>query len=185
MREREKGKFRFLGATEIPPQDAKHLAMQRALDDDIWDTLMFAFNLMNQNARSLLLPKTQKKNIGVLAMFAVRSIFSTPGRLETELDTLAAAGKIPAAIAAEKPALRFLMDEGGAENIIDAAYRYARHEPGTDIVLFGTGNPDHVDSNIRSILKPALPAAVTAKLQKLFGDIEGVGLDSPTRAVPT
>jgi aryl-alcohol dehydrogenase-like predicted oxidoreductase len=35
MREREKGKFRFLGATEIPPQDARHLAMQRALDDDI------------------------------------------------------------------------------------------------------------------------------------------------------
>jgi aryl-alcohol dehydrogenase-like predicted oxidoreductase len=185
LREREKGKFRFLGMTELPPADHKHLGMQRAVDDDVWDTLMFAFNLMSQNARSLLLPKTQKNNIGVLGMFAVRSIFSTAGRIEEELEKLAAAGKIPAELAAEKPALRFLFEKGGADTIIEAAYRYARYEPGIDVVMFGTGNPDHVDANINSILKPALPAAMTVRLEELFGELEGVGLDRPNRAVPT
>lgn len=185
LREREKGKFRFLGATEIPPRDAQHLAMQRALQDDVWDTLMFAFNLMNHNARTLIFPETQKQNIGTLIMFAVRSIFSTPGRVEAELEKLAADGKIPAFLAEEKPALSFLYEEAknenAADNIIDAAYRYARHEPGADVVLFGTGNPDHVDSNIQSILKPPLPAAIQSKLRDYFGELEGVGLDSPVR----
>ena len=185
LREREKGKFRFLGITEVPPVDPKHLTMQRALGDDCWDTMMFAFNLMNHNARKLLFPETQKQKVGTLIMFAVRSIFSVPGRLEEELEKLATAGLVPAALAAEQPALRFLLDNSGdnvgADSITDAAYRYARHEPGVDVVLFGTGNPDHVEPNVRSILKPPLGAAIRARLQELFGDLEGVGLDRPTR----
>ena len=189
LRERDKGKFRFLGITEVPPVDPKHLTMQRALGDDCWDTMMFAFNLMNHNARTLLFPETRKQKVGTIIMFAVRSIFSVPGRLEEELETLAADGLIPADLAAEKPALRFLLeegdDDGDAGSIIEAAYRYARYEPGADVVLFGTGDPDHVEPNVRSILKPALPAAVRARLLELFGDLEGVGLDRSTRNKPS
>jgi len=50
--------------------------------------------------------------------------------------------------------------DGAAESITDAAYRYARHEQGVDVVLFGTGNKDHVKANVDSILRPALPAPV-------------------------
>ena len=51
------------------------------------------------------------------------------------------------------------MHAGGAESVIDAAYRFARHEPGIDVVLFGTGNVAHLRANIASILRPPLPAA--------------------------
>jgi hypothetical protein len=48
-------------------------------------------------------------------------------------------------------------------------------------VLFGTGNADHLRSNVASILKPPLPAADTARLNELFGTLEGIGLDLPIK----
>ncbi|HZY53404.1 MAG TPA: hypothetical protein VFE73_09180, partial [Reyranella sp.] len=69
--------------------------------------------------------------------------------------------------------------DGAAESITDAAYRYARHEKGVDVVLFGTGNKDHVKANVDSILRPALPAPVIERLHATFGHLTGVGLDRP------
>ena len=65
--------------------------------------------------------------------------------------------------------------------MIDAAYRYARHEPGTDVILFGTGDLDHLRTNLASILAPPLPPADVARLAELFGCLEGVGLDLPVK----
>jgi aryl-alcohol dehydrogenase-like predicted oxidoreductase len=70
---------------------------------------------------------------------------------------------------------------GGAESVVDAAYRYARHQPGIDVVLFGTGNVAHLRSNIASILRPPLPTADVQRLYDLFGHLVGVGLDLPDR----
>ena len=61
--------------------------------------------------------------------------------------------------------------------MIEAAYRFARHEPGIDVVLFGTGDEAHLRSNVASILKPPLPEPDRAKLAALFGRLAGVGLD--------
>jgi len=47
------------------------------------------------------------------------------------------------------------------------------------VVLFGTGNPAHVDTNIASILKPPLPEADHTRLKSVFGHLVGVGLDLP------
>jgi L-galactose dehydrogenase len=68
--------------------------------------------------------------------------------------------------------------------VVDAAYRFARHQPGIDVVLFGTGNVAHLRSNIASILRPPLPAADVEKLERLFGSLIGVGLDLPDRMQP-
>ena len=76
--------------------------------------------------------------------------------------------------------LGFLIhDNGGAASLTDAAYRFARHEPGIDVVLFGTGNAAHLDANIRSILAPPLPAADVARLRQMFEHLVGVGFDLP------
>jgi len=177
LREKEKGKFRFLGITEFAGRDPRHGSMVRALGDDCWDVMMIAFHMLNQNARRLVFPGTQARGIGTLLMFAVRAIFSTPGRLRQDIAALVAEGRLPAALAQKDNALDFLLSEGGAENIIEAAYRYARHEPGANVVLFGTGNPQHIEPNIRAILKPPLRETDRAALAELFGALEGVGLD--------
>ena len=112
-------------------------------------------------------------------MFAVRNIFSKPGLLETTIADLAAKGELPQSLAQTKDPLGFLVHEGGAQSLTDAAYRFACHEPGIDVVLFGTGNPAHLKANIDSILRPPLPAADVQKLYDLFGKLVGVGLDLP------
>ena len=178
-REQEKGKLRHIGITEWAAKDHQHRMLERALNDDHWDVVMTAFHMLDQNARQKVFPAARRHNVGTLVMFAVRALFSVPGRLQQDIAALAAAGRVPAALAAKKQPLDFLLHEHGARDIIEAAYRYARHEPGAHVVLFGTGRPEHVDSNIRAILQPPLPAADTQQLEALFGALEGVGLDEP------
>ncbi|MGE0558978.1 MAG: aldo/keto reductase [Burkholderiales bacterium] len=177
LREKSAGKFRHLGITEFAGRDHRHDTLTRAFADDCWDVMMVAFHMLNQNARRRVFPQTQAKNIGTLVMFAVRAIFSTPGRLQQDIAELVAENRLPKWLADKKQPLDFLLHDGGAQSIIEAAYRYARHEPGADVVLFGTGNPDHVASNVNAILRPPLPEADRSTLEKLFGALEGVGLD--------
>lgn len=180
LREKERGKFRYLGITEMPPRDPRHEMLQMALKDDHWDVVMLAFHMLNQNARTQVFPATLSRNVGTMIMFAVRSLFSSPGRLQHDINALAAEGKVPASLADTSPPLDFLLQDGGAKDIIEAAYRYARHEPGANVVLFGTGNPAHVELNINALLKPPLPQDGIQKLAELFGALEGIGLDEPT-----
>jgi len=92
---------------------------------------------------------------------------------------LAAAGQVPQWLAETDNPLGFLIHAGGASSLTDAAYRFVRHEPGVHVVLFGTGNVDHLRANIASLLKPPLPAADRQKLAELFGHLLGVGLELP------
>ena len=183
LREKEKGKLRHLGITETAPIDPTHVMLGRAFDDDIWDVAMVGFHMMHQNARTAVFPRTLRQGVGTLMMFAVRNIFSRTERLAETMRELAAAGEVPESVAVERP-LDFLIHDGGASSLTDAAYRYVRHEPGADVVLFGTGDPDHLRTNIASILKPALPEADRRRLADLFGRLVGVGLDRPAHATP-
>ena len=92
-------------------------------------------------------------------------------------------GALPQSLATTPEPLGFLIHEGGA-GIRDAAYRFVRHEPGVDVVLFGTGNAEHLRTNIASILKPPLPEPDRQQLAALFGHLVGVGLDAPHLSRP-
>jgi aryl-alcohol dehydrogenase-like predicted oxidoreductase len=179
LREKEKGKFRHLGITETAPGDPTHEMIRRACADRVWDVVMVAFHMMHQNAREQVFPLTREHGVGTLLMFAVRNIFSRPERLAATLRELAAEGKLPRVIADDPDPLSFLVHEGGASSIVDAAYRFVRHEPGVDVVLFGTGDIGHLRTNIESLLKPKLPDADRDRLALLFGHLVGVGLDAP------
>ena len=184
LREREKGKFRFLGITEVPPKDPYHQTLERAAQQDCFDVVMVAFHLMHQSAREKIFKHTLTKGIGVLNMFAVRLLFSAPGRLNQVVKQLADEGKLPTWLGEAEQPLGFLIHPDSAHTIIDAAYRYCRHEPGTDVILFGTGNPKHLRSNVDSILSDPLPAADLEQIKELFGALEDVGLDAPGQQRP-
>ncbi|MBL8690775.1 MAG: aldo/keto reductase [Rhodospirillaceae bacterium] len=176
-REQEKGKFRFLGITEGAVSDTKAEMLSRAVQDDHWDTMMLAFHMMHQNARKVVLPATRKKRIGTLVMFAVRNIFARPERVAKAMKDLAASGQVPKMLAEDPNPLGFLVHDGGAKDLTDAAYRFARYEPGNDVVLFGTGSIHHMEANIASLNRPPLPAADRQKLIDLFSHLIGVGLE--------
>jgi aryl-alcohol dehydrogenase-like predicted oxidoreductase len=179
LRQRDKGKFRFLGITETAPNDIEQHMLNQAMRDPIWDTAMVAFHLMHQVARTQVFPLTRANRIGTLMMFAVRGIFARPAQLAATMRDLSAAGLVPDWLAATDDPLGFLIHAGGASSLTDAAYRYVRHEPGADVVLFGTGDANHLKTNIGSILKPPLPEADRAQLQALFSHLRGVGLEAP------
>jgi len=169
LAERDKGKFRYLGITETPPFDHGHFMLQQALPDGIWASAMVAQHMLHQNARESVYPLSRQHGVGTLLMFVVRGIFAQPERLTAKLREL------------DLPDLDFLVHPDGASTLVDAAYRFIRHEPGVDVVLFGTGDQAHLATNIESLLKPPLPAADIDRLRRVFGHVVGVGLDVPGR----
>ena len=176
VKEKEKGKIRHIGLTENPINDFTNETLKRALKDPVWEVFMVGFHMMHQGARQNVFPVTRAKGIGTLLMFAVRSMFADPPRIAREMKKLAGEGKVEKWLGESDDPLGFLIREGGASNVIDAAYRYARHEPGVDVVLFGTGDAAHLRRNIESLLRPPLPEADRQKLAKLFGHLTGIGL---------
>lgn len=179
LEEKKKGKFRYLGITESAPIDPEQITISKAIDANIFDVVMLAFSMMNQNAKKQILLQTSKKNIGTMGMFVVRSLFSVPGRLKEEITKLVNDQKLPIWFLDEKEPLEFVLKNSGAENIIDACYRYARHQKGIDSILFGTSSIKHLKNNIKSILSPQLLKETIEKIDQYFNHLKGVGLDFP------
>ena len=171
-RVREQGKIRFIGVTEGFVQDPSHQMLQQSLREDLWDVVMVGFNLLNPSARESVFPMTQAKRVGVLNMFAVRRALSQPDRLKGILTDLTHQGVLPADAANAGDLIDFLLTESDATTLPEVAYRFCRHERGVDLVLTGTGNPEHLRANVESILKPPLPRSVLRKLEELFGNLD-------------
>jgi aryl-alcohol dehydrogenase-like predicted oxidoreductase len=185
VEQQRKGKIRHIGLTENPIVDHTNKTLKRAANDFVWEVFMVGFHMMHQGARKNVFPVTRKNGIGTLVMFAVRSIFADPPRVAREMKALAAKGVVEPWLGATDDPLGFLVHEAGAATMIEAAYRFARHEPGVDVVLFGTGDAAHLRTNVGSLLKPPLPQADREKLAALFGHLTGVGLDSHHLPAPS
>jgi aryl-alcohol dehydrogenase-like predicted oxidoreductase len=174
LRLREQGKLRFLGITEAFAADPGHAMLSRAVRDDWWDVVMVGFNILNQSARDRVLAETRRRDIGVLCMFAVRDALSRQEKLRETVADLVRRGQVdPDALDSEDP-LGFLLRDGAARSVPDAAYRFCRAEPGIHVVLSGTGNPEHLEENIASILAPPLPPEVHARLVETFARVDTV-----------
>jgi aryl-alcohol dehydrogenase-like predicted oxidoreductase len=179
LKQKELGKIGHIGITESPPRDPDQSMLVRALNDSCWEVVMLAFHMMNQRPRVTVFPRTIAQRVGTLLMFVVRNIFSRPGVLRETLLQLALNEEIPQSLAYDSAPLDFLVHHGGASSITDAAYRYARHEPGAEVILFGTGDLEHLRANVASLLKPPLPPADVEKLRLWFGQLRGIGLVFP------
>jgi aryl-alcohol dehydrogenase-like predicted oxidoreductase len=177
VREKDKGKIRHIGLTENPIVDFTNAALKRALADPVWEVFMVGFHMMHQGARQNVFAFTREQGVGTLIMFAVRRIFADPPRIAREMKALAAKGLVEQWLGETDDPLSFLVHAGGADSLTDAAYRFARHEPGADVVLFGTGDAGHLRANIAALLKPPLPEPDRARLAALFGHLTGIGLD--------
>jgi len=171
---RDEGKIRFLGITEMFNADPSHQMLSRVVADDCWDVIMVGLNMLNPSANRTILPPAADSGIGTLIMFAVRNALSQPERLVEVVDQLIAEGHVDGELVGRDSPLGFLLADGDASSIIEAAYRYCRHQRGVDIVLTGTGSVEHLEDNIRSILSPPLSGEALAKLDRLFGRVDSV-----------
>src|SRR4029077_3360239 len=117
LKEKDKGKFRFLRITETSPNVIEHGLLLRAVPDGMWDVVMVAFHLMSQNTREKVFPATLQHRVGTLLMFAVRSIFVSPDRVAAAMKELAVAGQVPQWLADTPDPLGFLIHPGGASSL--------------------------------------------------------------------
>ena len=110
-----------------------------------------------------------ERDIGTLCMYAVREALITTEAANRLIGMLVESGEVdPADLDAEP--LGFLLADGVAGSLPEAAYRFCRHTPGIDVILSGTGSLAHLEQNIRSINAPPLPPAITARLNHIFGN---------------
>ncbi len=172
VRAREQGKIRFLGITEHFGSDTNHKMLSAAIPSGVWDVVMVGFNLLNPSARRNVLRLTQAHNVGVQDMFAVRRALSNPEGLKEALIAIEQAGQLDRGKLDASDPLGFLKE--GTAGIVDAAYRFCRHEPGIDVVLTGTGKVEHLRENVASINRGPLPAKMLARLEELFGQVDSV-----------
>jgi aryl-alcohol dehydrogenase-like predicted oxidoreductase len=171
---REEGKLRFIGISEMFNADTRHEMLQRAFKDDEWDVMMVGFNLLNQCAREYVFPEAKKQNIGITVMFPVRLALSRPERLKEVVAELIEKNQLdPSEFDVNDP-LGFLVHEGGAVSIPDAAYRFCHYEEGPDVILSGTGNITHMEENLESFNRPPLPAEDVEKLKFIFRNVDSV-----------
>ncbi|MCG3181345.1 MAG: hypothetical protein BIFFINMI_03732 [Phycisphaerae bacterium] len=174
LKARDAGKIRFIGITEEFGRDSGHAMLTRALADDCWDTMMVGFSLLNPSARKRVFEATRRRGIGTMIMFAVRRALSRRERLAEVIGELVASGQLPAGVLDPADPLGWLTADGVAATVPEAAYRFARHESGADVVLSGTGDAEHLQANAAALCGQPLPEAASARLAELFGQLEGV-----------
>jgi L-galactose dehydrogenase len=174
LKQKEKGKIRFLGITEQFIADPSHEMLKLALPDDYFDVVMVGFNMINPSARDVVFPLTIENNVATQIMFAVRRALSKPDALAEVIDQLIESGDIEASLVEPGAALWFVEDHEEIASIVQAAYRFCSHEPGATITLTGTGNEDHLKQNVDSILAGPLPVEISTRLSEIFGRVDSV-----------
>ena len=169
---RAEGKIRFTALSEIFGQDPGHATLQTAVSDG-WDVLMVGFNILNQSARDRVLKQTKTLGVGTLDMFAVRRALSTPEELSRLVADLKRQDLLDESVDVDNP-LGFLLQDGVAASIPEAAYRFCRYEAGIDVVLSGTSSMDHLEQNVKSLLMPPLPDWAVERLRTMFAAVDNV-----------
>lgn len=120
---RDEGKVRFIGVSEMFNEDKRHQMLSDSLPDQVWDVAMIGFNLLNQTARTTILPHLIQQKVAVQVMFAVRRALSQRDALVAALQTLIDAGEVaPDEVDLTDP-LGFVLAESDATSLVEAAYR--------------------------------------------------------------
>ncbi|WP_117190114.1 aldo/keto reductase [Rhizobium terrae] len=171
QRLRDEGKLRFLGVTEAFGVDPEHRMAQSAVADGVWDVLMLGCNFVNPSVARFVLPQATEKNLGVMAMYAVRGALARKETLNGLVAKLVAQGEVPADALDPEDPLGFLLENGVAGSLTEAAYRFCRHMPGISVVMTGTGSLAHLEENIAAINGTSLPAGVLDRLSAAFGKV--------------
>jgi hypothetical protein len=97
----------------------------------------------------------------------VRTIIVTPELLRETIRQWKDDGALPEDAVPDEAPLDWVLGPG-VSSLADAAYRFAAEAPEVSTVLTGTANLSHLDTNVRSILGPALPEATSRRLRETF-----------------
>ena len=176
-RQIQMGKIRHLGVTESFRDDPSHEMLGKAIPTGCFDVVMVGFNFLNSGARDQIFPSCIRHDVGTQVMHAVRRALSHPEVLVQNIERLISSGEIEALTVNKNDPLKFLTRHSEVQSVVEAAYRYCRHEPGVSLVLTGTGSVEHLTSNVAALTAPPLPQTLVEELEKIFGRVRSVSGD--------
>ena len=168
---KDQGKVRFIGITEFFHKDPAHQMLEMALNEDIWDTMMVKYGILNQSAEATVLPQAKRQNVGVFNMSAVRSRLSRQGQLEALISRWNSAGLIPKDALPEERPLDFLIHDV-VTSVVAAGYKFGIEPDAISSLLVGTGNVEHLEENVATLLGSPLPQDDSSRIRELFGSIK-------------
>jgi L-galactose dehydrogenase len=174
QRAQREGKIRSVGISELWNEDLSHAMLDRALEDGYFDVIMVGCNMLNSSAARSVLPKAKEKGVATLIMFAVRKVFADRVLLKEICGRLVASGEISAAEIDLEDPFGFLVRDGDAGTMTEAAYRYCRHLAGSSVVLTGTSQPEHLVENIASIEGAPLSDESLRMIDAMFARVVSV-----------
>lgn len=163
---REQGKIRFVGITEDPSRDPGQEMAAAAAATGRFDALMVQYGVFDQGPAARTFAAARAQGVGVLCMSAARGALVSEEALAR---TLARLGD------GTPDDLRFLL-EGETGTWARLAFRFAAAGDAVDVVLVGTGHPDHLEASARAIAGPPLAPAQVAWLRERFGATAGEAL---------
>ncbi len=183
---RSAGKVRYLGISESSLRDPHHSMLKHALQDDLFDTVMVAYSLLNSCAEDEVFPLALSNDVGVIGMAPARHLVTRSTRERLELFARALAGFAASPPGPDKLKLRLqdalatlrrprvretisITRECGLEPLVlpAAAYTFAASHPAVATVLTGTINPAHLQQNLAATLASALTTEEIEQLRML------------------
>ncbi len=158
----QQGKIGHIGITEDPSVDHLQQMAQAAVNSGHFETLMVQYSILDQLAEGVTFAATKQQDVGVFCMSAARAAFTDLNSLH---QALARHGGVTPASFEE------LLDE--TTTVADLAFQFAAAQPAIDVVLVGTGRPDHLRSSTDAILRSPLAGERLQWLREKFGSADG------------
>ena len=167
----QEGKIRHLGSSEHSALDGSHEWLNRALEDNLIEVAMVAYNMMNQSAEQTVFPLCREKDVGTMGIFTVRNVFSIARRLEEVVAELKDKGLLAEEALPDEDVLGWLLDDEDP-SLVAAAYRFSAGNDAISTIMCGTIDIDHLDANITALEKGPLTPDKQARLRELFGHLK-------------
>jgi L-galactose dehydrogenase len=171
LKAQEQGKIGHIGITETMGSDTRHEMLVTAMEEDLFDTFMIHYGLLNQLAEARVFPMAQERNVGVFVMGPVRMSLRTPEEAVARLKHFIELGWLDIAEPRVADPLGMAQVGAATADVTRVAYRFAAAHPAVSTMLVGTGNPDHLRRNVEDVLSGTLTDAELAYLRSTYGTL--------------
>jgi aryl-alcohol dehydrogenase-like predicted oxidoreductase len=185
---RTQGKLGWIGITAMGQPAAIH----RVLDAGVVDTAQVFYNLLNPTAGGAvpvdlpggapdfqrLLPRAGALGVGtiVVRVFAAGALSGAEARHPVAVPSVApiASGPDYGDDVQRARRLRFLVDEGHASSLVEAALRFALTSDAVSTVLLGYSSLEHLEQAAAAVARGPLTPVALARLDALW-HVKGTG----------
>lgn len=177
LRLKEEGKVRYIGVSVR----GKDLGINQALEclsmDNI-DTVQFGYSMIDLHPEEKVLPDAKAANKGVLARAVLHyGLLSDKYKNDTQFADddhrrmrFTKDREMWNKMIDYVTSLRFLVGEGKAETMIEAAVRYPLSNPVVSTVLVGCKRPSQIEDHVRASSKGPLDIEEIEQVKKLWKD---------------